>query len=332
MGDENPVDLYDRLTEAARPYQAGKRPARAALLIWFLQHVERLDPTEAVDAVLDRDTSSPFDGLWVDESAEEITILEAKWYEPGHRLLQADIDGLAARAEAFTPDRLLDLVSRSKAPREIESLFERESISDRINGGYGLRFVLVTNAVAQAPATAGTQRRRAGLAPIEVWDLGALSMYIRFADRPLYVHEERTLQFAPGAVFSLKHAESAPVVFGALSADQIAALPGIDDKTLFAQNVRLDLGRTRVNKDLAATVESRDEHARFMTFHNGLTILCQSLTQDPSVPERVQIRDFSVVNGCQSALAFFRHQEYLTPDLLVPVRLVQVGEAPSPSR
>ena len=105
----------------------------------------------------------------------------------------------------------------------------------------------------------------------------------------------------------------------------MADLPGIDDRTLFAQNVRLDLGRTRVNKDIDATLAEVDEHSSFLTYHHGLTMLCREV--EHSGDNEVRISNFSIVNGCQSAVALRRNHGSLTDDLLLPVKIVKVGEA-----
>ena len=148
---------------------------------------------------------------------------------------------------------------------------------------------------------------------------------MRFADRPIFIDEAVDLDFDPAAFFSRELDAETTVLFGALPARQIASLPGIDDRTLFAQNVRLGLGRTRVNKDIKTTLKDTDEHPNFLTFHNGLTIVCQELEEVVQEPGRVRMSGFSMVNGCQSAVLLRENEDLLTDGLLIPVRLVRIG-------
>jgi hypothetical protein len=92
---------------------------------------------------------------------------------------------------------------------------------------------------------------------------------------------------------------------------------------LFAQNVRLGLGSTRVNDDIVASIEEKKEHKDFLAFHNGLTIVAKSIKLRGS---RLTINEFSVCNGCQSLLSFYQHRKRLTDDLRVLVRFVKIGD------
>ena len=295
--------------------------------MWFLEHVERLDSVEAADAVLDRPHPDLVDGVWVDDLAEEVNLLEAKWIAETGQLPPQELDRVGQRAEELDSPSWLESLESLGPQLESQGILDRQSLRQLVDSGYALRLLYVTNGIVPAEARQRI-RGRANGNKIEFWDLNDLELYVRYADRQLYIEEEITLRFADHGVFEVALPGSVPVTYGALSADQIASLPGIQDRTLFAQNVRLDLGRTRVNRDLAATVGDTQEHARFMTFHNGLTILCRQIRPSPEQPEVVTIRGFSVVNGCQSALAFFNNRAHLSPDLLVPVRLVQVGDSP----
>lgn len=100
-------------------------------------------------------------------------------------------------------------------------------------------------------------------------------------------------------------------------------LPGIDDSRIFAQNVRLGLGSTRVNDDILESVKNRSEHSDFLTFHNGLTIVAKDIKVRG---KSLRLGDFSVCNGCQSLLTFYNNSELLTDALQVLVRIVRVGD------
>ena len=95
------------------------------------------------------------------------------------------------------------------------------------------------------------------------------------------------------------------------------------DTRLFAQNVRLGLGNTRVNKEIVASIKDPKEHKHFLTFHNGLTIVAKSIKVEK---QKITINDFSVCNGCQSLLSFSANKEALTSKLAVLVRIVRVGD------
>jgi hypothetical protein len=106
-------------------------------------------------------------------------------------------------------------------------------------------------------------------------------------------------------------------------ASDIASMNGIADRSLFSLNVRSGLGRTRVNRDLERAVRETSKHNQFVLFHNGVTIICKKLQV---VRSKIKITDYSVVNGCQSAIAFFENKSRLSDQLQVVARFIEVGD------
>ena len=113
------------------------------------------------------------------------------------------------------------------------------------------------------------------------------------------------------------------LVYAAIRARQLVHLPGIDDSRVFAQNVRLGLGSTRVNDDILESVKQKHEHRDFLTFHNGLTIVAKQISLRGNT---LKLKDFSVCNGCQSLLTFYNNRKALTEELEFLVRIVRVGD------
>ncbi len=318
---------FEKLDDAVNKLAVGGRDPNAALLIWFLQHVKRLDVEEAIDAVCDGHGDKGIDGLWVDTVSEEINILQGKRrVSVGTTQGDSDLQKLLGAVQWFqSPERVDDLL-RASPNEELRSLVERQDIKSLLDDDYKIRCVFVTNTKFNRAGRDYADAHLKGSPPLEGWDLLALEPYVRYADRVLYINEDRKLTFAPQAHFRVDLPGAVEVTYGAIAAEQVAALPGIADRTLFAQNVRSDLGRTRVNKDIQATLQDPQEHPRFLTFHNGLTILCQNIKPVMGDPDSVTISGFSVVNGCQSVIALYSNQKDLTDKLLVPVRLVQVAD------
>jgi hypothetical protein len=318
---------FRKLNTAAKAFEAEGREGSATLLIWFLQLVMRLDEDEAIDCVCDGPGDKGIDGIWVDPVAEQINLLQAKRREKVTSTQgDVEIQRLIGAAKWFvSPEKVDDLLAAAPNP-ELQGLIERNDIHRLLREGYTVRCIFVTNGRFDRAGRDYVEAHTDGTPPLDAWDIERLEPYVGYADRSLFVDETVTIQFAEDAVFRLRQPGALYMLLGAVSARQLAQLPGISDRSLFAQNVRFDLGRTRVNKDINATLRDPSEHERFITFHNGLTILCQTIVEDEDEdPSTVDITGFSVVNGCQSVVSFSNNHKYLTDDLLVPVRLVEVG-------
>jgi hypothetical protein len=78
-----------------------------------------------------------------------------------------------------------------------------------------------------------------------------------------------------------------------------------------------------VNTDLIKSITDQSEHKHFLAYHNGLTIVARDIVL---IKGKISITDYSVANGCQSLQSLYNNQAILTNALILPVRIVKVGE------
>jgi hypothetical protein len=90
-------------------------------------------------------------------------------------------------------------------------------------------------------------------------------------------------------------------------------------KALFHENVRDFQGYNGVNAQIRDTVRDEDGHRRFAVLNNGVTIVTRNLRV---VGDEVHIRDFQVVNGCQTCHVLFDERDRLSDDVQISVRVV----------
>src|SRR5947208_9619073 len=69
---------FERLEAHAKHHEATGRTKSAALLIWFLETIYRLDEVEAQDAVCDRQHDAGIDAIVVNDGRQEIVLFQAK--------------------------------------------------------------------------------------------------------------------------------------------------------------------------------------------------------------------------------------------------------------
>jgi len=244
---------FDQLNGAVDQYAVPGREDSSALLIWFLEHIHRLDEDASVDAVCDGPGDKGIDGLRVDAIGEEINLLQSK-RRASLTSTQGDneLKSLVGAASWFPSPEHVDGLLEAGPNSELRSLIERNEVRRLVGEGFNVRCVFVANSVFDSAGRDYLKVHGQGPPPMDGWDLDRLLPYVKYADRVLYVEESVTLSFAPGGRFTVDLPGEAKATFGAVSADQISKLPGITDSTLFAQNVRLNLGRTRVNKDIVS--------------------------------------------------------------------------------
>lgn len=315
---------YDLLTSQIAPQKVGSRTNSAAMLAWFLEDVWRLDDADAEAAICDGNGDKGIDGLVVDDDLLEITVLQGKYREtPKNTQGDSDLKALVGAAAYFKSPATVDQLVASKPNADLLRLIRRSEIRERLErGAYAVRLVFVTNALPDAAAVSYMKAAAAAGTPIDLWDRARLAEIAARTRRPDLRSETVTLTAeAPVTKVVLTDRES--IAIALVSARQLTQLPGIDDLSLFARNVRLSAGKTRINRELARTVRDQEEHPLFAAYHNGLTLLTHGLEVSR---RRLTLNGIGVVNGCQSLLALHDSSNSLTDSLIVLVKVVEVPD------
>ena len=316
---------FDLIAGEITRHHYGNRTASTALLAWFLETVWRLEGEDASDAICDGGGDKGIDALDVDEDLQEITVFQSK-HRTGPTTTQGDADlrSFLGVAAYFRDEAGIDALLASAPNKELRMLIERLKLREKLAGReYTVRLVFVTNAPLDAAgrdyvSTYGT------LSPqLDVWDRDRLG---GVAERTKSLAVQDVVVTLPlGSVLIYERLDDdAQLAVALISATELVRLPGIDDLSIFELNVRLALGKTRINRELAATIRQPDQHVLFPAYHNGLTLLTRRL--DLSEGE-IRLDGVSVVNGCQSLVALHDNRASLTPQLRVLVKIVELGES-----
>ena len=105
-------------------------------------------------------------------------------------------------------------------------------------------------------------------------------------------------------------------------ADDLVKMSGIEDASLFQQNVRLALGSTKVNKAIKKSILDPTEHVRFQLYHNGITIICDSAKHEN---DKITISNYVVVNGAQSISTLYSQRKSITRDLKIITKIIKLN-------
>lgn len=316
---------FDLLETAIAPCRIGNRTESVALLAWFLENVWRMEPEDVDDAICDGGGDKGIDALEIDDDLREITIFQSK-HRARHGITQGDNDlkNLVGAAVYFESPEAVDRLLQSSPNAELARLLIRLNIRQKVaDGAHAARLVFVTNAELDASGRDYVHAVADRQPPLDVRDRGRLAAVATRTQRPELRPDGVTLVAAAAPTAVDLNGETRLAV-GIVPARELVALHGIDDLSIFDPNVRLGLGRTRINRELAATVRTATEHALFPAYHNGLTMLTHRLEVDG---DKINLEGVSVVNGCQSLLTLYENQQALTPALTLLVKVVQVDTA-----
>ena len=144
--------------------------------------------------------------------------------------------------------------------------------------------------------------------------------------KSIYRHLERSVvrdvEFSRTAVFPrIDGVEDAYI--GLMPGDEFIKLVSTDDgelnREIFFDNVRDFQGHNPVNTDIGQTLADDQFRHSFPLLNNGITITARSISRRGDM---VTIRDFQIVNGCQTTHMLFQNKSKIGANIFVPVKLV----------
>ena len=315
------LDLsYPNVQNLVRPYLGGPRTEFRAFLAWFLENVYRLESTGSADCICDGPDDKGVDGIYVEEEDNRIDILQAKIAQSEAKTVgDTTLRDLVGTLEQFKSKSTIEALQKSTGNIELRSVLVENNVAELIGEGWNVRGVLVTNSSMDSNA----------LSYLDTTDGANLAIYDREAIKEAYISPDHVEPKAGPTSFDVFgyevsefNVEGAKVVIAPLSGTQLVGLEGIESGELFDQNVRRSLGRTKINRDIEKSVRDPNEHRHFMLYHNGLTVIADKV--DTTTKDKITISNYIVVNGCQSLTVLWRNRSYVSDDLRVLGRLIEL--------
>ncbi len=318
---------FDFLDQQFDDHLIGDRTESTAMLAWFLEHVWRMDADEVEEALCDGGNDKGIDAVVVDRDAREISVFQGKRRRTAERTLgDSDLKQFRGVATYFRGPEGIEALLASDPNDELRKLVERHDLRGLLDeeDPWTTKLVFVTNALLDSAAITYIEASHAEEPELVVWDRDQLLAVAKRTVRPGLLGGKYTL--APRSDVVTQPLEGdVEMAIALVPANELVRLPGIDDLTLFEINVRLGLGKTKINRELASTITGeKGDHALFPAYHNGITILTGELVVDE---EGLHLDGVTVVNGCQSLLALRANRESLTPELTLLVKAVQLGDS-----
>ncbi len=331
---------YDLVASLANIDEAGGlAKERSVLLLWFLRNVVGVDDLDAYEFVCDGDDDGGIDALYLeassgDEDHETLAIYQSKYTMSPNPVGPNAFNRLLAIASHFkTTAALRTFLAGTVEPklRELIRKFDlvRKLEEGRIaDGRLRIRLVLVTTGVmnSQAEELVDATNAAESAGYLAVYDLRRLGPLARAVAAPTPPQGTIDVPCTPTERLIVGSAPNR-VAVAAVRAEDIVQWPGIDDRSLFELNVRRELRRNRVRDELDGAIRRHHEHKDFLAYHNGFTVVCEQIAEEA---DKLVVKNASVVNGAQSAVAFSRAatEGDLTPDLRIFVKFVEVEGRP----
>lgn len=312
------IDLtYPAMLSLFPEHLARGRSESASFLIWYLINYYRLDPVDATDSVCDQGGDRGIDGIFVNDNEQTVTIFQSKISQSDRSSIgDASLRTFAGALGQFaTPEAVNEMIAKG-GNNQLANLLRRLDIANKVLT-HDLRAEFVSNIDLDDNGKSFlTTCPTIGV--VGKTDL-ATSFISDSRDLPENVPAQLDILGFDVTEYTVDANTKAIIV--PVKARQLVELDGISDQSLFAYNVRGPLGKTQVNKDIVKSIKDQEKHKLFPLFHNGITIIAGDIQR---TADTMTIRDYYVVNGCQSLSALYDNQRAISDDLRVLVKVIQL--------
>ena len=263
---------YQNLKPLLSSYEEKGRGESIAFLNWFLENIFRLEAVDADDAICDRPNDRGIDGIYVDHTMGTIFVLQTKLKQRVGTTGDAPLRELAGTVTQFDTANSVQALLDGGGNVELKTVLKRNNIKALVEKGYKVLGAFICNRNIDANGQEFINQTD----NIVVFDPDRIASEFIDIDTIGGVDGDFVFDASYVAPMELQTGDVATSFILPVQALELVEMEGIDDGTLFSQNVRLSLGNTKVNKALSASVVDKAEHQNFPLYHNGVTILCES--------------------------------------------------------
>jgi len=286
-----------------------------------------LTDDQADEAIgIDKKGDLEADGIYIDPEGQDICIYQSK---SSASLDETALHGFITKF-LDAPARLCSSEWLKKANPEVQALADEMRL--KLDAGYSIRAVFATASPVSATVRSTFPRERefalpAGRAHGDVLILDIADLTDRY--KKLLLNEQGdptdvTFNLSPG---QWHQPADQSVVYITIPAAHFTGVCKPHEKELFRYNPRLYLGSNKVNKKIAATLQDPERRRRFHLLNNGITAVSRGVVWSDDHSE-LRVRDFQIVNGCQTSTTLFRNQSAYQADenCLVHVKIITTSD------
>lgn len=308
---------YPELLSVIDFYVAEKRNESASFLMWFLEKYYRLDSQEAIDSVCDQKNDKGVDGIYVNEASGTIDIFQSKISQsPNKTIGDVVLKEFYGTLSQFESKEKLESLVNEAGRAQVASLVRRLDLISKI-GAYSVRGFFIANT-------------NLALAGKEYLDKTNQITFLGKDDLiNQYISDSKNINYQSEAIFDISGTEvttyyvdtDTKTFIAPVRANELVKLHGIENQSIFDYNVRGSLGNTKINKGIVRSIKDSTLHKKFPLFHNGITIVANDAER---TEDEIKLKQFYVVNGCQSLTTLYKNQAYLTDDLKILTKIIKV--------
>lgn len=292
----SPTTLSDIFTSVEELAQRGKISREKAFAAWYAINFYSIDEDDALEAAAaDGGNDQGIDIVFVDDASESLMVIQAHFPGNSEKITPKDKwDAVMASVPYIRKPDALRNQGRSDLADSIETAMSDHRELTLTLGliSLGKKNEAITNAVSVSK----DNDQETSYFYVDQDELIAQYNAIMLDGGGI---TEDYIEFTAG-YFDDK-GEYGRAVIGSVSAAELQRLHKSYPQEIFAGNVRLFLGARKggINEQIINT--AKEKPGIFWALNNGITIVADTIeSPDDETSNRVKIKRFSIVNGCQT--------------------------------
>ena len=282
-----------------------------AFVVWFLRAFFTDDQEEAVYALTGGANDRGIDAIHLDDEARTVYVAQGKYYK-GDKVPTEDRSDLTSFADfaglLSGPAEPFKAIVANAHPGLQERL--KQSRTKVVQGGYRVGLLYATTGRVSKGLVDELEKKIAkdDGATLQIFDraslIGLLDDYIEGAAPP--VPRLRLPVLDNNCFRRYDPVTKTNSWIFSMSGREVGKLYKIAGRRLFARNIRGYLGQTKINRNMQATLAKSPE--LFWYFNNGVTIICDSVAEEPFGPSTyLTVTSPQVIKGQQTTRALAEH-------------------------
>ncbi|PBA28932.1 hypothetical protein CKJ65_25595 [Mycobacterium intracellulare] len=334
------IDHIRRRVQEIQQDYPGLATEGDAFAVWSIAFIHKLSLDDAIECAATRGQvgtgDGGVDGVVVDEADGVVYLIQCKYSDHD----SANFDATALSELNTGLNRMLSPIYSEQIGGEFAKKAEQVRAALSGNADLILEVVILGSATQSLLSAAASVSRESPDLKVqgEVWDIARIDdewterTTIRdLADVDVIIRTTGPLIDVPTVGIEGLSSYGIAILDGRSLGD-VARTYG---PRLVDMNVRYQLRKTKINDAIAQTATNPLEQAQFLVLNNGLTIICDAITE--SATDHVTLRNPQIVNGAQTALTIGDNVDLIQPDavkVLARIMVVDktIDEGPSLAR
>ena len=320
--------LEDYTNEMERRIDDGLAPSKA-FISYYLNLFFRFDYGDERDYICDIKNDRGLDAIYINDEIEEVYFIQSKFgdstkeqhFISSRKIGEKEPSHFLGSIEKFkTKEGINAILESVETAQELKDLITYLKLSEKVH--YSFRKIFITNGEHNQHS-----RDVENSTEIEFILMDSFQDEYKRYINIINATKTESIDFSFYPVNKTVINSAFDSIICLMKVRDLVKIDGINDYSVFTENVRGWLGKNRVFKAISSNLNDPEyDQSKNILYHNGITIICSSIEYEN---DKVTINDLSIVNGCQSTYAFYKNKDKLINRNHILVKIISLKDHPA---